>query len=455
MRSTATRGALIAAVSALCPTVAAEDPPQPVDDQPTLRQVLDEVRALRKRVAELESRREEPPPPEPAARPRPEPQPHPSLPEPAMPPDASNMMLALPPETMGGQGNLFNPAITVFGDMGYWFSTNKNSPLANRFNIREFEIDLQAAISSFANGVLVLAVGEEPVVDAGEVSIEFNFEIEEGYIDLHTLPLDLSARGGKFRNRFGINNQLHTHDLPQVTRPAAVVAFLGPEGLSTIGASVNWLVPNPWDKYVEVTGNLFNATDVGESPIFEGAGAENPGVLGHVKYSDDFGSDGFYELGGSYIYAPSAMSASDVNIFGLDAMLKWVNPEAPDSCSLLFQTEFFWASNPVVDSPFGMFSSRGFGFYTFGQVQFARDWYAGVRFDYTEFPGAQLRGPGDSDWDIAADLTWYVTEFLRLRLEYQHVESAIAGSAMPEDNVLFQMTFVFGAHPPHPYWVSR
>jgi hypothetical protein len=459
MRRTAVACALIAAVSAHDRIVAADE------TQPTMEDVLKEVRSLRDRVEDLERERaadkariheletsREPPATRPEA-----PPPAPPLPEATIPTSATDLTLALPPETAGGQGNLFNPAITVFGDMGYWYSSSDADPLFNRFNVREMELDLRAAITPFADGALVLAIGQEPVVDGLDVSVEFEFEVEEAYINFHTLPFDLASKGGKFRNAFGINNLLHTHDLPQVTRPLAVIAFLGPEGLSTIGANLSWLVPNPWDKYLEVSADLFDARDGVESPVLTGANARNLGVMSHVKYSDDFGDYGFYEVGGSYLYAAAGggPDTAGINMFGLDAALKWPDPKAPDRRSLLLQGEWFWSSNPVVDSPFGMFNSSGFGFYTFGQYQFARDWYTGVRFDYTEFPGAQLRAPGDSDWGISAYLTWYMTEFLRLRLEYQHIESSIAGVWEPQDNVLFQVTFVFGAHPPHPYWVNR
>ncbi len=473
MRRTACAGALVAVLGAQVLSVAADDEKPTMEEM--MRDVLKEVKGLRERVDDLErqheadkaniqdlerrlgpgaTRTEIPQPP--ATRTQ-VPQPRSSLPEAEFPAGATDLTLALPPQAAAGAGNLLNPAITVFGDMGYWYSSSDQDPLFNRFNVREVELDLRAAITPFADGVLILAIGQSPVVDAGDVTIEFEFEVEEAYINAHTLPFDLASKGGKFRNAFGVNNLLHTHDLPQVTRPLAVVAFLGDEGLSTIGGNLSWLVPNPWNKYVEISADLFNAGDVEGSEVLIGADTHNLGVISHVRYSDEFGPYGFYELGGSYLYAAAGgpPGTSGVNMFGLDATLKWPDPKAPDQRSLLLESEFFWSSNPVVDSPFGAFSSRGFGFYAFGQYQFARDWYTGVRFDYTEFPGAQLRAPGDSDWAVSAYLTWYVTEFLRLRLEYQHLESGIAGVWEPQDQILFQCTFVFGAHPAHPYWVNR
>jgi hypothetical protein len=39
----------------------------------------------------------------------------------------------------------------------------------------------------------------------------------------------------------------------------------------------------------------------------------------------------------------------------------------------------------------------------------------------------------------------------RFRLEYQHK----AGDVPTEDTLYFQATWVFGAHPPHPYWAMK
>ena len=48
-------------------------------------------------------------------------------------------------------------------------------------------------------------------------------------------------------------------------------------------------------------------------------------------------------------------------------------------------------------------------------------------------------------------LTWYWSEFLRFRVEYQHK----AGDVPRENTLYFQVTWVFGAHPPHPYWSMK
>jgi hypothetical protein len=354
-----------------------------------------------------------------------------------------------------GQGNLFNPQITAFVDFGFSLSSS-DDPEFDRFNLRETEVDLRAAVTPWADGVLILAFPEEAEMNAmGGTDFSIEFEIEEAYLDVHTLAEGLALKGGKFRNAFGMSNPLHTHDLPQVDRPLAMVAFFGEEGLASIGASASWIVPNPWNKYVELVAEVFDAKGGEEgAPVLGGPEPSDPAYLARLTYFDDLGAYGSVQLGGTYLYSQGAdTGASDLSTFGVDATLKWLDPQAPDHRSLLVQSEMLWNTGDVAGAP--SFDHEAFGAYVFGQYQFAQSWYAGVRFDSTEFPDVAVRPAGDRDWALSPYLTWYVTEFLRLRIEYQHLESMQSGAWSSDENVLFAVTFAIGAHPAHPYWVNR
>jgi hypothetical protein len=354
-----------------------------------------------------------------------------------------------------GQGNLLNPAITAFLDIGGSWSTDEKNKARNRFTLREAELDLRAAVTPRADGVLVIAIGEEIEDPFGNVQIDFEFELEEGYLDLHTLPWDLALRAGKFRSAFGRNNLLHTHDLPQVTRPLAVQAFFGPEGLSTVGASLSWLVPNPWDQYLELAAQVVNADGGAESPILIGPGAKNPAVLSHLKLFQDVGDTGSLELGTSFLYSRASGAFEDGYVLGADATYMWRDPQKPDFRSLLLQGEFFWSRSDSLDGVGRILRDENLGLYVFGQYQLGQNWYAGLRYDYTDFPNLEVRRRTDSDWAISTYVTWYLFESLRLRLEYQHLDRDQLGRGDSEDAILLGLTFFIGAHPPHPYWVNR
>ena len=357
-----------------------------------------------------------------------------------------------------GQGNLYNPSITFFGDLGVSLSSNGSDKTSNRFNLREFELDARAAIAPFADGIFIGTYGEE-ISDngSGGVSVGTVTDVEEGYIDFHSLPYDLTAKVGKFRNTFGVGNGLHTHDTPQVDRPLATQAFLGPEGISTTGASISWLVPNPGDQFIELTTEIVNADGGAESPILGGPNADNPAYLAHLKWFTDVGDYGSFELGGTYLYTRTSDQANfDANVFGLDATLKLPDPDAPDLRSFLLQGELYAAQNDIYDSVSGTGSRNdSIGAYAFAQWQFNKNWYAGVRGDYTQFPNSDIYGSNDSEWAVSPYVTWYPAEFLRLRLEYQHNEIDAGLASESNDKLMLQFTFVIGAHPPHPYWVNK
>ncbi len=363
-----------------------------------------------------------------------------------------------PPEggALRSTNNLYNPSITVFGDFAGSLSTNSDDKSLNRFALREVELDMRAAVAPWVDGVLTIAIAEELEEDSsGDIEAETHFEFEEGYLNFHTLPWDLALKAGKFRSAFGRQNRLHLHDLPQVTRPLATEAFMGHHGLMTTGVSVSRLVPNPWDDYVEFTAEVVNADGGEEAPILGGPNADNPAVLARLKWFTDVGENATMELGGTYLYTRTGSDTdSDGRVVGADWSYQWLDPESPDSRSFLLQAEAYWAANDI-EAPAGTVRNRSWGGYAFGQYQFARDWYAGLRGDYTEFPDDGDRGVEDSDWAASPYVTWYITEFLRLRFEYQHHVKEVGGLDDRQGNFFFSLTWAYGAHPPHPYWVNR
>ncbi len=149
-------------------------------------------------------------------------------------------------------------------------------------------------------------------------------------------------------------------------------------------------------------------------------------------------------------------SGSTGLLLGLDATYFWRDPERPDSHSLLLQGEFFWSDTDSDDADSLAVSHRSMGGYAFLQYQPAQYWYTGLRLDYTEFPNLSERAQDDYDWGISPYVSWYLSEALRLRLEYQHRHSVEFGGIHEDEAALMLgVTFFIGAHPPHPYWVNR
>jgi hypothetical protein len=94
-----------------------------------------------------------------------------------------------------------------------------------------------------------------------------------------------------------------------------------------------------------------------------------------------------------------------------------------------------------------------FGWYLGGEVQPFRRWAAGVRYDWSQFPV----NPG-SERAVEPYITFWPSEFLRFRLAYKNTErthrdgfTTNDASARRVDEILFQGTFILGAHPAHPF----
>ena len=158
--------------------------------------------------------------------------------------------------------NAFNPRITVFSDFlgrldGRRVNNDDGVDITDRFALREVEVDFRADIDPYAKGLLILAAEEES-------PNEFEFTVEEAYLDLHTIPgledvsHNLRFKGGRFRTEFGIVNLLHTHDLPWTTRPLLLTEFLGEEGDVQNGIGVEYLVHNPWSE--AITTSVLSST---------------------------------------------------------------------------------------------------------------------------------------------------------------------------------------------------
>jgi hypothetical protein len=96
-----------------------------------------------------------------------------------------------------------------------------------------------------------------------------------------------------------------------------------------------------------------------------------------------------------------------------------------------------------------------FGWYLYGEVQPWRRWSLGARYDNTQYP----TDPG-REWAFGPYVTYWPSEFLRFRLGYKHTERTSqtrdqfnlnGGSARKVDEVMFQASFILGAHPAHPF----
>lgn len=348
--------------------------------------------------------------------------------------------------------NLFNPGITAFGNFltcagqGYPGGIkgsvgHVHDPCISPFLLRELELDVRASVDPWADAVAILAF-EQP--EPGT----FELEVEEGYFVLkklpffNTAPLGLKLKGGRFRVSFGRFNQIHTHDLPQTTIPLSEQRFLGGHGLIRNGLSAQMFIPTPGDNNsLAVTLEILNGGGTNFKPV---AKPIWPAGLLRLAWFWDLAPSHDLEVGFSaYAEHEEGRPGNLIQLYGSDINYKWRPYILGDKHSFLWGSEFFVANG--VDKKY---AAHPMGMFTWTQYQFNQWTYLGVRYDYNQGLTA------DNTHTVGTFLTYYTTEFLRLRLGYERVMEQSRWAA-GRNNVLLEFNFVFGSHPVEPYWVNR
>jgi hypothetical protein len=284
----------------------------------------------------------------------------------------------------------------------------------------EFELDVQSALDPFSRTRWTVAFDDE-----GEV------EVEEGWIAYPSLPGGLGLTAGRFRQQFGTLNRQHLHALPQSDYPLALRTVFGDEGLAQTGLSARWLLPRPWASANELTVEL---TD-GENDAFGGEDFEHLAALVHLKNYWDLSDAAYFELGLSGVGGSDA-AGGDRRVWGVDATFHWQPPARAKYRELTWRTEILRSE---VDLPEGD-SAEAWGGYSYLEGLVTQNLYAGARVDWAEDPF----DPDRRRWGVVPYLTWWQSEFVRLRGEYRRFEDRETGDT--DDSLLLQLTWAAGPH---------
>ncbi len=314
----------------------------------------------------------------------------------------------------------------------------------NRFFPREVELSLFGRIDPYAQGVVRIEAAEEFEDGAREVHIG----LAEAYLTLLTLPWGTQAKIGLMRPRFGLLNERHQHDLPHIDRPNALVRFFGEEQLVESGVEASWVAPLPF--YLETVLGVFNGDN---EEAFGRGSLKAPLVTGRVRTFFELGDSSALQVG---LSAASGETDADrrSNVFGADLKYK-LTPEGWRHVLLTVAAEALYGHRTVDVFDGGLSEERTrerFGWYTYAEAQPWKRWAFGARYDWTQYPVE----PG-AEWALQPYVSFMPSEFLRFRLGYKHTErshrlaGADAGSGRILDELLFQATFILGAHPAHPF----
>jgi hypothetical protein len=333
---------------------------------------------------------------------------------------------------------VFNPDMAVIGDflgaMGRTSPANIGVTPEPALQMHESEASFQAVVDPYARADFFVSFGEHGV------------DLEEGFITLTELPGGLLTKIGKMRAAFGKVNSLHNHVLPWADRPLVINNLVGGEdGIDDAGVSVARLIPNPWI-FLEATGQVFRGDSGDEAhPLYQTSDRGQVSYVGHVRGYKDLSEDTNLDLGVSVSRGyngaglPQGIDDLTTRLVGVDATLRWRPLQRSIYHSFIARSEVIWSRR---EQPNGVQS--GSGFYVSGDYQFARRWFAGIRFDGSDrADNAALRDAGGS-----ATLTYWPSEFSQVRGQYRRTSYAIGPVA---NEFLFQFQFSIGAHGAHPF----
>ncbi len=316
---------------------------------------------------------------------------------------------------------IFNPDMAVIGNFLGAVGENEVES-APSLELHEAELSLQAIVDPYARADFFLSASPE------------GLEIEEGFLTFTGLPGGLLMKVGKMKEQFGKVNTMHAHTLPWVDAPLVMKNLLGSEeGLDDSGVSVSKLIMNPF-LFLEATGEVYQ----GNSGIFQTHERNDVSWLGRLRGYRDLTEGTNLDVGFSFArghneFGPDATT----RLFGVDATVRYRPLRRAIYRRFMGRTELIWSRKGL-----GEGDANAFGMYVSGDYQFARRWFAGVRFDRSE----RANDSSLVDQGPSVLLTYWPSEFSQIRGQYRRTKYAEGVTA---NEALFQFLFSIGAHGAH------
>jgi len=343
-----------------------------------------------------------------------------------------------------------------------------HDPQQRGFNARNIELAFDGAVDpyfeGFANIVFKLDNDNETQV-----------EVEEAFLQTTDLPFNLQLKGGQFFAAFGRINPTHPHTWDFADDPLVHGLFLGPDGLRGVGGQISWTLPTPWYSQLLLGvqngrgGTGFSFRNPGDNGIFFGRittdremrGLEDFVWIPRWENSVDLSPTQVVLAGVSGAFGSNETGANArTQIYGGDTLYKWKSAHAEGGFPFVkWQTEVMYRrfeAGRGVDESFPVAETfHDWGIYSQVLWGFKKGWVAGVRGDYVDMQDSKFTDDLDrqSRSRISADLTWYPTEFSKIRLQYNHdfIDDTFFLAGRDVDSIFFQFEFILGAHGAHKF----
>jgi hypothetical protein len=329
-----------------------------------------------------------------------------------------------------------------------------HDPSRNGFTLQNVELVINGAVDPYFTAQANVVFVESP---GGQTEVE----MEELFATTSSLPHNLQVRAGHFFTEFGRLNTQHPHSWDFVDQPLSHARMFGSDGLRSTGARVSWLMPTPFYSELYLTiQNAYGETltsfgwATGETvfgaTMMTGSVEDLSDMLYVPRYafSVDVTDNQTILAGVSSAFGPNGTGPNgETRLYGADFFWKWKSPRANQGFPFVkVQAEGIWR-NYDVDGLTASLEDRG----AYGQVLwgFHRGWVAGARYDRMGGDEGPTPDPFVEDRRRSSvNLTWFMTEYSKLRLQYNHDERTDFPDA---DSVWLQFELTLGAHAAHKF----
>jgi TolA-binding protein len=379
------------------------------------------------------------------------------------------------PITIGGGKNYMNISFDGLFALAYssardldHVEVGDHDPQQRGFNARNIELAFDGAVDpyfeGFANIVFKLDNDNQTQV-----------EVEEAFLQTTNLPFNLQLKGGQFFAAFGRINPTHPHTWDFADDPLVHGLFLGPDGLRGVGGQISWTLPTPWYSQLLLGvqngrgGTGYSFRNPGNNGIFFGRMTTDRELRGLQDFvwiprwenSVDLSPTQVVLAGVSGAFGSNETGANArTQIYGGDILYKWKSAHAEGGFPFVkWQTEVMYRrfeAGRGMDDTFPVAETfHDWGMYSQVLWGFKKGWVAGVRGDYVDMQDSKFTDDLDrqSRSRISADLTWYPTEFSKIRLQYNHdfIDDTFFLAGRDVDSIFFQFEFILGAHGAHKF----
>ena len=323
-----------------------------------------------------------------------------------------------------------NPDVSAIGDFRSSYTSLGERKLDLYLN--ELELQVTSVVDPYARANFIYTFGKDLTTGA------FESDLEIATLTSLTLPYQLQLTVGKFKPTIGKVNILHPHVFPFTDFPKIISNYFDDEGMYMEGASLSWLVPNPFDFYQELTLETGRIGAERNASFVRGTTSQLT-YSGHLKNFFDLTDNATLEFGLSGLNGPNRFGFS-TSMAGADLTYKWKPVRYNVFQSFTWQSEILYSDlrlNPAD-------VARTYGWYSLMEYQVAQRWFIGARYDHSGFPDDTAR----KEQAGSLLLRFQPTEFQILALEYQYTDRNFDRNT---SQVTLRIIFGIGTHAAHQY----